>query len=334
MSVDIKVIELERQECVDLQSSKLIIQISGKTVNDSLVNSLRRTLINDIPTYAFNSDSINISENTSIFDNDEMRIRLSQITIVDVLVPITNLDDEYCTATSYSDPNRLKDPNDKLNIELFINAINSTQNNINVTTNDCQVYIDGELVQKFDSKFPHLLVQLKPKQVFKVRAVANLGVALVNNIWSGVSNAFYDIINEDKHEYKFTLLSQGQMNEYELLYRACSIVKYKLAKLRDTMQSGNIGTEILKKNSIRLKLEGVNYTIGGLINEYLQINDNVSYSAITKQDLLVNEVVITLVTIGKQPLDVFYEVINYCTKIYDDIEKQIVGFGKKHINLK
>lgn len=331
-NIDIKVIELEKQDTIELQSSKLIVQFSGKTVNCSLINSIRRTLLNDIPTYAFNPDSINISDNTSIYDNDEMRIRLSQITIPDVAVPIINLDDEYCIVTSYADPNRLKHPNDKMNIELFVNAINDTENVINVTTNDAQVYVDGDLAQKFDQKYPHLLIQLKPKQAFKVRAVANLGIGLINNIWSGVSNVFYDETNVDKNEFKFTLLSQGQLNEYELLNRTCQIIKYKMEKLSTTMQSGSINAEVLKKNSIRIKLEGVNYTIGGVINEYLQINDNVSYSAVTKPDHLVNEIIITLVTINKQPLDVFYQVINYCIKIYDEIEKQIRVLGKKYIS--
>ena len=43
-NMDIKIIELERQDNIDLQPSKLIIQLSGKTINCSLVNSLRRTL--------------------------------------------------------------------------------------------------------------------------------------------------------------------------------------------------------------------------------------------------------------------------------------------------
>jgi DNA-directed RNA polymerase subunit L len=262
-----------------------------------------------------------------------MKIRLSQITIPNIDIPITFLDDEYCIAISYSDPNRIKHPNDKMNIELFVNAINNTENAINVTTNDAQVFIDGELVNKFDPKYPHLLVQLKAKQVFKVRAVATLGVGLVNNIWAGVANAFYDEIDPTKNEYKFTLLSQGQLHEYELLYRTCRIIKYKMEKLKSVMQSGNISTEVLKKNSIRMKLEGINYTIGGVINEFMQINDNVSYSAITKPDHLVNEIIITLVTINKQPLTIFYETIDYCIKIYDEIEKQIVGLGKKYITV-
>ena len=263
-----------------------------------------------------------------------MRIRLSQITIPNINIPIIYLDDEYYVSTQYSDPNRLKHPKDKMNVELFINATNTTEHIMNVTTNDSMVYIDGEHVKKFNQKYPHLLIQLKPKQIFKVRATANLGVGIINNIWSGVANVFYDEINTEKNEFKFTLLSQGQMNEYELLYRACIIIKQKMANLKNAIQSGNINTEILKKNSIRMKLEGVNYTIGGVINEYMQMHNSVSYSAISKPDHLVNEIIITLVTINKQPLDIFYEIIDYCIKVYDEIEDQIVKIGKKYIQLK
>jgi DNA-directed RNA polymerase subunit L len=328
--MDIKIIELDKQDNIALQSSKLMLQFSGKHVNESLVNSFRRTLFNDIPTYAFNVESIDISNNTSIFDNDEMRIRLSQITIPNINIPINYLDEEYYLI-SYDDPNKIKHPNDKLNIELFINAINNTENIMHVTTNDAQVYIDGEQVEKFDEKYPHLLIQLKPKQVFKMRAVANLGVGIVSNIWAGVSNAFYS--DNANNEYKFTLLSLGQLHEYDLMYKACKILKHKIADIKKYLENGNINTEILKKNAIRLKLENVNYTVGGVLNEYLQINDNVTFSAITKPDHLIDEIIITIVTIKKQPLEIFYETIDYCINIYDHIETQIIKLGKQYINL-
>jgi len=67
---DIKVKEKEYKKF-----NKLHIEFSGKDVNHVLINTLRRIIIQHIPTYAFNK--IDIAKNTSVFNNDVLRLRLS-----------------------------------------------------------------------------------------------------------------------------------------------------------------------------------------------------------------------------------------------------------------
>ena len=59
-------------------NSKLILEFKGEFETNVVINTIRRVILLEIPTYAFTQKSIEITENTSIYDNDYMRLRLSQ----------------------------------------------------------------------------------------------------------------------------------------------------------------------------------------------------------------------------------------------------------------
>lgn len=330
--INIKIVELKKLPFKDIQNSSLMLEISGKTANTTLVNTLRRLVLNNIPTYAFTSDTITISENTSRFDNDEMRLRLSQITPFNIQVPIDLLDDKYWLNVNYSDKNREKHPNDKKLYEMYINAVNNTTEIMNVTTNDATFYEDGEenmSICGMHKDFPALLIKLKPKESFKSRSVAVLGLGLRNNIWAGAANAFYEEI--DNNKFKLTLLSQGQMDEYELLHKGCIILKKELDNIKSIIGNRYKNSPLLKNNMIKIKLENKDHTIGNVINEYLQLNKNIGFSGLSKPDLLLNEIVLTIESLGSNPLNPLFETIDYVIKIFDNIQKQLREIGKKYI---
>src|SRR5579885_2835589 len=131
--IDIKITQLHKQEFKNLQSSQLIIEISGKSVNSALVNTFRRISYDYIPTYAFPTESIYIEKNTSIFNNDYMKLRLSQMTIPNIVNKIYYLEDKYWKNIKYDNPERDKHPNDKKILEFYVNAINNTNEIMNVT---------------------------------------------------------------------------------------------------------------------------------------------------------------------------------------------------------
>lgn len=327
--IDIKITQLSKQEFKGLQSSKLTLDISGKSVCPALVNALRRVAYDFVPTYAFTKETITIEENTSVFDNDYMRLRLSQITIPDaknkiIMVPGRYwLDEDY-----YANPEREKIPEDNKIFEMYINITNNTVGNINVTTNDAIFIEDGtQLKNVFDTKFPHLIVKLRPKQSFKCRAVAALGIGKRNSIWSAAGHAYYEEMNPNK--YKLSIESQGQMDEYEILHKGCEILKKKFEELKFT-----IGDQIKtsdKTKDVVIKLDNEDHTTGNILNEFLQQNKNIAFSGLSKPDLLVKQVVLKIVSAKNDPVKHIFETLDHLTKIMDDIQKQLVGLGKKHI---
>ena len=57
---DIKITQVSKQEFSNLRSSQLILLFSGKTVNTTLVNTIRRLTQDYVPTYAFPVETITI----------------------------------------------------------------------------------------------------------------------------------------------------------------------------------------------------------------------------------------------------------------------------------
>ena len=94
-SIDIKINQLNKNPFSGFGESKLVLDISGKTVNEAVVNTIRRLVMDHIPTYAFCKESIDITTNTSIFDNDCMRLRLSQLTLPDIQNNVIDFPDKF-----------------------------------------------------------------------------------------------------------------------------------------------------------------------------------------------------------------------------------------------
>ena len=148
-------------------SSKLVLKFTGTDINNIFINTLRRISMSDIPVYAFCSDLIKITANTSVFNNDMMRCRLEQLPIVNTDCDIFYLEDKYWKDVDYSDPKRLKHPKETM-IDLQINSYNDTNDIKNVTTSDIRYFEDGEeVLNKYNVECPILLVQLRPAETLK-----------------------------------------------------------------------------------------------------------------------------------------------------------------------
>jgi DNA-directed RNA polymerase alpha subunit len=321
----LKITQLHKQEFKDLQSSKLVLELSGKNVNKSIVNSLRRVVMLYVPTFAFHRDTIEIEENTSIYNNDEMRLRLSQFPYPNVPSKIAYLDEKYWKDINYKDPHRERHPKE-IDINMYVNYMNNTDEIVSVTTNHAKFYEDDvEIKNKYDTKYPDLIIKLKPNQSFICKCTAVLNIGLTHDAFSSVSNAYFE---EDKNVFILTLESQGQIDEYDALYKGCNIIVHKLKNLKKVL-TDDYGDETNKK--LDIILENEEFTITAPLNEILQDHNNVVFSGLAKPDLLKDEIRIRLETKIK-PITVINECIDDLIKTYNLILKEISRLGKKYIN--
>lgn len=328
--IDVKIIQLNKQEFKDLQSSQLTIEISGKSVNSSLVNTLRRASYDIVPTYAFPAESIYIEKNTSIYNNDYMKLRLSQLTIPKIENNIYYLEDKYWKNIKYDNPEREKHPNDKKILEFYVNMTNSTKGVLNVTTEHSKTFEDGvEMKDKFDHNYPCLIIKLRPGESFSCRCVGVLGVGKNNNIWAASGNSYFDQLEENK--FKLTLESQGQIDEYDILYKSCIIIKEKLDIIKKLTLEKHDLPEIKETTKLSIIFENEDHTMGNLINEFLQENKDVVFSGLSKPNLVVDTMVIDLETIKNDPLKTFLETIKYIDELFSNIENKIEKLGNKFI---
>ena len=148
----------------DFNSSFLKLEISGKNISFPIVNAIRKVCINQIPTYAFHTDKINIVRNSSVFDNSTMKERLSQLPITKIKNEVKFLPLKYYKDINFNDYKYERHLNDTINIEYFIKAKNNgPEKLLNVNTNDLQININNEKINvndKYSEKNPILLIQL------------------------------------------------------------------------------------------------------------------------------------------------------------------------------
>ena len=129
--MSIKITELNKRSFGGNKYSRLGIQLDGDNINTSIVNSLRRSVMSNIPIYAICAKSINIESNTSIFDNDAMRLRLSQLPIFKIENNIVYLPNEYWKDVDYSNIKRERFIEDSNDLELYIDVTNDSNENWN-----------------------------------------------------------------------------------------------------------------------------------------------------------------------------------------------------------
>ena len=69
--IDLKLIEYNKL----LSESNLDLRVKGKNIDHVVMNTIRRMVLTKVPIYAFKD--IVITENTSIFNNNYLKVRLN-----------------------------------------------------------------------------------------------------------------------------------------------------------------------------------------------------------------------------------------------------------------
>lgn len=330
--ININIKEFAKQEYDDLQASRLTLHFSGKSVTPELTNTLRRLAIDYVPSYAFHRNNIYIEKNTSLFNNDYMRLRLSQISIPFIMCDVSYLEPEYWQNIDYSNPNRLRHPLDTKQLEMYINSINNTNEVMNVTTNDVRIYENGiEVFDKFNKKYPHQLIQLRPGETFSCRMVSSLGVGKNNNIWASAKNSYHVYDPVDETNIKLLIESNNQFDEYEIMYKACLVLDKKLNEIKTRIINTYDKPEYTNTNKLKIVIENEDHTVGNILNTYLQLNKNVLFSGYSKPNLLEDIVIIKLQTIENDPFKEVIKTLDYILELFDNIKNQILKLGKKYI---
>lgn len=331
---DITIKEIKKVPWEGLQYSSLSLLFKGKHVTPVLVNTFRRILIDDIPTYACPPEKIEIKKenNTSKFNNDYMKLRLSQLPIMKIKSSLCYLDPKYWKNVNYSEDYE-RHPDEK-QIEIYINSKNTTDTIYRVTTSDLQFREDGKkIIDKYNTDFPIVLIDLCPGEIFKCHMVATLGIGKKNIIWSSVSKAYYEI-NEQAKECTLIINSNGQYDEYDLMWKACRYIQFKLEEIQNILeekQKSIDDKETIKK--VDLVLDDETFTIGGILTDILQNRQDIIYAGITAPSYLTKciEIKIEYVKETDKPYIPIFESIAYISGMMKYIEKIIYDMGKKYI---
>lgn len=249
------------------------IKFHGTDINYILINTLRRIILTLIPIYSFNVDNIEITKNTSIFDNDYMKLRLSNFPIyltkslnkkymthknstiettinhIETLTKSKILEYQANLGSAEIDiVDDIETPDDILNnLTIYINVKNDSSDNVmNVMTNTTSTiqsqgvkyYLGKEQISHIYTT-PLLIIQLKPKQEFVCTLKSNLNIARSHATYRCCTLCAYEEITPT--EFILNLMSRRQLSEKDILIRACKIIKDKIE------QSKTIITENILK---------------------------------------------------------------------------------------
>lgn len=324
---DIKIKQDEYHKSNGLDASFLTLLWSGKDCTEKILNALRRSAMNNIPTYAFSHDLITIDINTSAgFDNDQMTDRLAQLPVIGVDPDLYHLTEKYWYNVKYADIKREKHPAEK-QIELYVNVHNNSANIMRVTTNDASVFIDSTQEKVYSDKYPMLLINLNPDERFKCHMKAVLGVGEKNVIWKGARNGYYDDGKDgkndkknDKNEFTFTIEANNHITEYNLLIRACKFLIKKITDLKTDLEAQIKEKRIKQSKIYDYRLEREDHTIGELLNYEFQGHDSILGSGLSKPDHLIKAINIRVESMEKSPLNAMIECM-------DELIKKISHIG-------
>lgn len=356
MSLDIRISLLEKKESIDgLATNNLKIKLNGKNINYTIVNTIRRIILTLVPSYAYDPNDMIFEKNTSVFNNDYMRLRLSNIPIINnsYSAPIVKIDDSVLNkildlerdALSEMDAKKIiskeveeKKAKRKLeiveNLNMHISAKNDNKYGmiLPVTTNDTNTkyYIKGKEIKPIYPR-PILLIKLKPEQPksidgvipgeeFKCTCIASLNIPLKSMIYSSCAICTYEEISDN--EFHFELESIRQISEEMILTLACKIIILKLNQIQEKIIKA-IGNNDHAKTEAELIIESENHTMGNLLTRVIQDQPDIEFAGCKVDHLCVNELTIRYKTNGTEFITILKRSVSYLISLYEIIIKQI-----------
>jgi DNA-directed RNA polymerase subunit L len=292
MDLDISKIEIKPVSWdKDLMSSRLEFEIKG--VSHTIINTFRRVILSNIPIYSFNN--ITISENSSVFNNNYMKLRISNMPVFGIysdnpiyIPPVKEVKEKE----EINDLNDLdiNPQDDKVNssslklLTMYLDYYNNTEEIITVGTDDCKFYyIEKQISSPYPKNIP--IIKLQPKQKIKMSAITELGIEENNSIYSPVSIFSYKQISEDN--FLVMIESRGQLDEKKIIQYAYDNIKMILDNflqlVLDIEDDNNISGKIQMNNG--------DHTLGNLIAEGLQSHKKIKFGGYNCPHLLDKKII-------------------------------------------
>ena len=295
------------------------INLKGKSIDNSVVNALRRTILMHIIVYGFNRKNIFIEHEKCVYmyNNDLIYNQIETLPIFDVP---NNFDlEDFSELTS----NEITDSNKKLvNIELMLNVKNTTNDYKYVTTHDAIIKINDKVSNGYKKYRPLSIIVLKPSEEVHLRAVANLGNSMIDAAYEATTFAHHKEISS--MEYELTYETLGQLDKDIIFMKACLILIKKLDALQKYVEEEykDDDNESKSIDITEIELWGENDTMGNLLTTILQKCDYTNKAGYYVPHPFTDHVIIKYQVsknIKITPIQVFIKVINHAKKIFQQI---------------
>lgn len=333
--LDVKIKKLEESEPTELN-----VLIEGHNIDVTVVNTIRRTILMSIPIYGFHRSNIFIDVDKSqyMYNNDLIYNQIEMLQIFDVpnYFDLENPDvflsnnvlrqlfsnfvqEEYVEGKE----EEVVDSSKKLfNIELFLNKKNTTDRNIFVTSHDAVIKIDNKISNGYTKREPICILVLKPGEEVSLRAVASLGISYkMSAIYEATTNAVHK--ENSPMSYVLTYETLGQLDQYTIFMKACSIIIKKLEHLNNYIID-KFADEPKSSEIIEIKLYGEDLTLPYLISNALQKCEYVEKAGTSPSHLLIDMSIIRYKVAKTQKvanIQILVDVIKYLIRLFTHINQ-------------
>jgi DNA-directed RNA polymerase subunit L len=329
--VNISIIENNEE----LGDSYLKFKISGSDINYVIVNTLRRTIFEDIPIYAFNI--FNFEKNTSIFHNNYLKLRLQQMPVWSIknnvdFIDYNKVNDKISKIDENDDDDNVGEieTNDNLNssslnqLTMYVNYKNKSNDIFNVTTSHAKFYYDQKQIV-CPYKDECLIVKLHPNEEIALSAITSLGTEGKDTKYSPVNVVTYKQINDNEFDFYFE--STGQITEKQILLVALINIERKLRNfLKVFLEDINKEIDISEEEGL-LIVNNEDHTLGNLISRGMQKHSKIKFAGYNLPHPLSNKVHFHyLLEKGGNIKIIMEEVIEYYSELFSNISKSIKKF--------
>lgn len=323
--IDLKLIEYNKL----LSESNLDLRVKGKNIDHVVMNTIRRMVLTKVPIYAFKD--IVITENTSIFNNNYLKVRLENIPVFGInnnndFLPDNDRENDTEDDTEDNINQIIQDDID-INIDENIDDLNLNQLTmylqyenklkdecVTVSTDNAIFYV---LEKKIKSPYPNPIpiIKLNPGEKISFSAITKLDIEKTSAIFSPVS--VITCLQNSSNDYTMKLESRGQITEKRILIVAIKNILKMLNDFIVLVPDKNNGMEGT------LKIMNGNHTIGNLISSSMRKNKLVSFCGYNVPHPLDNKVNISYKIEGGKLKNILNDVVKYNINLFENILKLI-----------
>jgi DNA-directed RNA polymerase subunit L len=294
------------------------------------MNSIRRTILSEIPILAFNK--FKIEKNSAIFHNDYLKLRLQHLPVWSVENNVEMIDEKMKTNTEEV-KQEIEEDVDDVGLEvtkqhnvssikqftMYVNYKNKTNGIVTVTTNDAKFYYDEKQIPT-PYKMGIPLIKLQPNQEIAFSAITDIGTEQENSMYSAVCISTYKQISDN--EFNFTLESRGQITEKRILQVALININNRLKNfmkmIRETVKEDDDNLEGM------IVVENEDHTLGNMIARGMQMHKKIEFAGYNLPHPRVKKVHFHYKhEKGADIIKIIEDVTDYYIEIFNNIKKQV-----------
>lgn len=326
-SIDVNLKKLKSKE-----PNKMKLLIHGSSIDFSIVNALRRTVMLYIPIYGFHRSNINIENDKTVYmyNNDLTYMQIETLPIYDIPNDfdlenpelylsndvLKNMFSTFLKDKVITENKTLENVKKIHKIELSLNVKNNTSTDLYISTHHCTLKVDDKISNSYTKREPICILVLKPLEEISLNATANLSIAKMLTAYEATTNA----IHIQKSETSFVLIYEtlGQLSKEDIFNKACKIIIKKLENLLKFITDNFLEKEN-QNTSIEIELYGEEHTLSNLITTTLQKMKDVLVAGYVLPHQFVDKIIIKYKISEKSKLgsiEIFINVLKYLIEIF------------------